>query len=478
MATKENGFLKFVEKNKLILAICLINICAILALITPVFSYITIGLSLVLISVLNYENGLIVTASMLPYSSVLKIFNAEGGYFVILAYYCLLSFIKLLVNKELRFDLKICIPAALFLVYCLLPIGPYEKFKWAYIGVYLLLFIGSMVFWRLRRKINVRKVLHLAILFMVFVYVITPVAKFLPLGKMLPYTQIGERYGALFSNCNYLGFFCAISGAMLVSESVVCHGKLKTFFYFLVTLAMGLSTLSKAFMLVALVEVAILGIYYLVLMHKRTSLRRYFWIVISVVIVVGCALVSGIIARFEAIKNINFDVILTGRVSIWHEAMEKWTTSAITIIFGNGLASPASSFENLAHNVYIEFLQKTGIIGLTLLLLTITFSILSVMKNRINDGKLILFFPLVLCFIYGLTSTLIVFDPALFCIFMAIAFLDLGDRNKLDLIKINLKSRNKAKKDLNVQENKLNLQENEDKSEENGLENEEKRIIG
>ena len=55
-----------------------------------------------------------------------------------------------------------------------------------------------------------------------------------------------------------------------------------------------------------------------------------------------------------------------GRSGLWKYAYEDWTTSAKTIIFGNGLAAQTPYL--CEHNFYLFILRRTGIVGFVLLM--------------------------------------------------------------------------------------------------------------
>ena len=66
--------------------------------------------------------------------------------------------------------------------------------------------------------------------------------------------------------------------------------------------------------------------------------------------------------------------LTTGRAEIWKKYIDKWISSPITFLFGNGYTSPKISSNKYEHSIYIAFLNQFGIIGSIIIIGTLVWT--------------------------------------------------------------------------------------------------------
>lgn len=422
--TKIDQIFAFCATHKVLVGSVLVTLLCIQSMFATTFSYVAVLMAFVYILYLDFNGGLIIVASFMPYSCLAKIFKIDAGFIVVLSFYVLVSFIRLVRARRFKFNKPMVILAIALLVYMLLPIGGYSTLKFGYTGIYALFCLACVVFWILRKEINFLKIVHLSVIFLLVSCLAWLLAHIWPVNPDFYFFYVhGYRYPALFANPNYLSMLCIILSSILVSETIIGHNRLRSLFYLFATILLGFSTLSKTFMLLAIVLVAILVIYFLAKMFKTSKTRR---ISIVILIIFGLAVVCfmmALISRFGSFKTMSFSKFVTGRDTLWDDAIDKWLTNVGTIIFGNGMGSLATDRSAFAHSFYLEFLQKLGLVGFFMLEVLIVMAFRIVMETKQSKSK-VMFLPMMIILVYALTETLIVVFPVIFVLFIAVAFMD------------------------------------------------------
>lgn len=182
-----------------------------------------------------------------------------------------------------------------------------------------------------------------------------------------------ERFMSLCGNPNQLQLFCVIGEALLLCikfENSIYS--LSFFTMFSIVLIAGFATLSKAFILCTIIVL----IFYLV----SVSIRNFKQGVIAGAICVAIGGVGTIIFRqkieklilrlFEYTEGGLLNRLLTGRVSIWLEYLNVWSSQLLYIIFGVGTSAP-QIIDIGTHSGYVDMLYKYGIVGVGLIVLLV-----------------------------------------------------------------------------------------------------------
>lgn len=251
---------------------------------------------------------------------------------------------------------------------------------------------------------------------------------------------------------NHLAAFCLF--AMAFSSIVLLTKKNKTkkeiIYYslmYLVNLAVGFLTLSKAFMVVFAFEVGIVLLYYAV-KHKKKAFKL-------IGIVAGLLILFCLIFRqrldtiLERFFVYNYDTILgmltTGRSAIWQKYTNAVLETPAKLLFGFGLFSQDQLLIG-PHNFYIFLLYRFGIIGIFLLGLLV-YCYIKTIKDKPNFSirlSLIFFTFLVI----GLQEACM--DERFFFLVIGIMLMFVGDKGT----KIKDLKQEQADKEKVVQEQK------------------------
>lgn len=240
---------------------------------------------------------------------------------------------------------------------------------------------------------------------------------------------------------NHLVAFCLFAMAYSAISLLTKKNKTKKeiIYYllmYLVNLAVGFLTLSKAFIVVFAFEVGVILLYYAV-KHKKKAFKL-------IGIIVGLLLVFCLIFRqrldtiLERFFVYNYDTILgmltTGRSAIWQTYTNAVLESPAKLLFGFGLFSQDQLLIG-PHNFYIFLLYRFGIIGIFLLGLLV-YSYIKTIKNKPNFSiRLSLIFLTFL--VVGLQEACM--DERFFFLVIGIILMFIGDKTNetKDLKQIN-----------------------------------------
>lgn len=220
------------------------------------------------------------------------------------------------------------------------------------------------------------------------------------------YDDIVHRLRLFTLNVNHLAMFCAFSIAYLLSLVISKDFggdfkflKDKHFWfrcgYIVVLLAVGMLTMSKAFLLV----VALMVLYVLLFVILKYKLKSL-WFVLAMAGALGvCCLIakdyiSSILTRFVAYDSWNglLSKMTTGRSEIWAMYLNEFASSALNVLFGVGLLT-ADLFSKGPHNVFVYLIYRLGVVGVVALSVLIYLYIKQGKTNfKFSFGGLLLIF--------------------------------------------------------------------------------------
>ncbi len=253
-----------------------------------------------------------------------------------------------------------------------------------------LLFVSYFLF-VYRKQINVDESFKALMIGILVSAVLGLVSMIIPnfAHKIYHFDGTYKRLRLLCLHQNHLAIICLFAISYYVYKIANGKGKLwVNLVYCVVLFVIGLFTMSKAFIVVAVLIVLYLLVF-AVKKYKLKSLKAIIPCLVVFVIICTCAheLVMKIINRFVAYNTTSsfINQITTGRSGIWYEYFSEISSSILKMLFGVGLFSK----ELVAigpHNVLVYFMYRTGIVGLVLLAMLIWSYINS------YDGKLALSF--------------------------------------------------------------------------------------
>ena len=183
-----------------------------------------------------------------------------------------------------------------------------------------------------------------------------------------------KRLKLLCLHQNHLAIICLFAMSYYVYKLVNKKGKTwANILFIVVLLALGLFTLSKAFIVVAAVIILYAFISSIVI-YKKKSLKIVIpcFIIMIAACFIAKDLVLKIIDRFVAYnKSSSFmSQITTGRSGIWYRYFNEISSSVQKLLFGVGLFSK-ELVKIGPHNVLVYFLYRSGLIGIILLAMII-----------------------------------------------------------------------------------------------------------
>ncbi len=179
-----------------------------------------------------------------------------------------------------------------------------------------------------------------------------------------------RRLRLLTANENSLAIYCSLSLSIFVTRIILGKGRLlKNIIFGIIAISVGLSTLSKCFLIVC----SFILVYLFVMLIWKHRLKSLYFIVPALGILVIMAIVfkttiTNIIGRIfnKLDETLTLSEITTGRSDLWTLYLNHITSSIPNMLFGVGFFS-----ERLVpigpHNLLIHLLYRMGFVGLFML---------------------------------------------------------------------------------------------------------------
>ena len=395
-------------KNRVLIHCSILTLLFFLNCFVGEMAYIIYPFVFLLILFDNRRAGFSYLIFCIPYAA-LTIYMGTILYGACIVLYIVKFYIMLYAKDHSKPNYIMLALMALFLIYCLLPIGNYNYQKLIKTAVFFVLFavIGMII--KKPDIINLHKNTRIFALSLIiscvfgFTYWISP---YLQATQSLFIMSNGHsRYQALLMQPNVLAMCCEVILAFLTYYMVSGQTKKRDIIMFVVVAFIGVMTLSKTYLLILLFILAVLFIWR---MCKRPLKTLVYTGIIGSIICV--ALLSNIpftvsfMQRFGSgfSKLTNFrdfmNMVSTGRYELWLSYLVYIALNPLALIFGDGLGAVRRAFSS-PHNAYISAVYELGIVGLFLLGLVIAAMIWEFKKNKTTKVSKAFWIPLV---VFGL----------------------------------------------------------------------------
>lgn len=227
--------------------------------------------------------------------------------------------------------------------------------------------------------------------------------------------------------------FVGIAFIKLITNS---EAKPKAIFKLLIGIVALLLTQKRSFLMASLTAIVLIYVFYDPNKNRKKVIKILKIVsVISTVIIITLVFIPetrNIVQRILKTEN-----ILSGR-ELMYDEMKEWLSN--NIVLGVGIGTADAKFNYGGHNIYLQTLAETGLVGFCLLyplLFIIFIENIKVAKelfeNANNKEKSILLYSLymqVILFIYGLTGNPI-YDYTFFINFVIVMALPIAIRRRL-----------------------------------------------
>ena len=280
-------------------------------------------------------------------------------------------------------------------------------------GISIVLFRFSEIFYRYLLKIF--RALFWIFIFSMFLEAASPdiFLRFASFGDetMRALTSGGAIAGLAFEKA-YAAFICNLGLGMIFAE-YICH---KSYKYIIQSLIVMVALMMTGKRTLFIIPIAVLLIY-VILFSKNNKFIKLAGVGLGITIfIIGAyVLVPSASLIIDRIVNNEGDV-LSGREVFWNYAMEMFRQNPL---FGKGFLSfndyafyrgfryYGERWNYQAHNVYIQLLAETGIVGfllMTLLIILMLFKIISVVKETPVFWNILLIYWIILFGVYSFTG--------------------------------------------------------------------------
>lgn len=283
-------------------------------------------------------------------------------------------------------------------------------------GISIVLFRFSEIFYRYLLKIF--RALFWIFIFSMFLEAASPdifhrLFRFASFGDetMRALTSGGAIAGLAFEKA-YAAFICNLGLGMIFAE-YICH---KSHKYIIQSLIVMVALMMTGKRTLFIIPIAVLLIY-VILFSKNNKFIKLAGVGLGITIfIIGAyVLVPGASLIINRIVNSEGDV-LSGREVFWNYAMEMFRQNPL---FGKGFLSfndyafyrgfryYGERWNYQAHNVYIQLLAETGIVGfllMTLLIILMLFKIIFVVKEKPVFWNILLIYWIILFGVYSFTG--------------------------------------------------------------------------
>lgn len=335
---------------------------------------------------------------------------------------CLMYLIKFFILKYIREKRKpstiIIILFAIFFIYCLMPIGPYNLNLSLRLLIFISLFVVLCMICQnteiFRAHFNVKLICFSIIISSIFslTYFFSP---YLQSYLVITHASNGTlpRFMALFYHTNVLGMFCEVLLAILAYYIISKKFTKTDLILFVVLAGIGMLTFSKTYLIILVFILIVLLIWRLVVDFKRTAIITFLLaVIITAVCLIFPQIPNKVIDLF--IRSLHdcdsfssfMNMITTQRYDLWVEYAKYIFANPLVLIFGAGLGAPVISTLS-PHNGYIAIIYELGIFGTTLFALTLFFILRKYIKGRKTKLHWSIFVPIVVLALIFMVEDLI-----------------------------------------------------------------------
>lgn len=410
-----------------IISIGILTICCFISLFWQWFSLLVIAYCVFCFISTDTETCLGISVFLIPFHNVLRIADITIVVYLIYISCFVVTFFKLLKNKELKFNKIISIFLLILLAYSLLPFGTYKMIRWRWLSTFFIIIGTCFVFKQLLGKIEFSKIVYCLLLGLAVSSFFRIVLNSNSFINKFQFNNDPLRFEALMINPNYLSEACAMICAALLVLLYKHKNQIFTSVCFMLAMCIGLSTRSKSFILLSIIFIAVFLIYFLKMAIKKKSVLWQILLYSSFAIGIVLAIFF-IRSRIDFNTEISLTQLLSNRNTIWSMALKELSENPVNLIFGLGVGSEIRWEQaQTCHSVYLEILQKFGIVG-TLIFLSLTIYCLVLLFKKYDIKRnLINLLPIITLAIYSLTDTIIfpatsmmIFPVCFICLFIGL----------------------------------------------------------
>lgn len=318
------------------------------------------------------KNGFSILIFSVPFAGIMS-FTGFYCLAVCLVIYLIKNYVVLFAIEKQKINWKIFSVLLAFTIYVLLPIGEYNIQFFIKFASIILFFLLLNLFVRYTDVLNLKfnlNVLAIGLIISCAYFLTYFVSPFIQEYGVW-YNGDYIRFTAFFTmNPNVLSMMCEICLSLLTFYMLQDKFEWTDIIAYIIFAVVGLTTLSKTFLILFSIMFVILIIYVL----KKYKMQAFWWILGILVLTTIIFLwkkdffmtyigrfFSGWSSDMDAYEQV-IDVATTGRYKLWLTVLEYTFTHPVVLFFGRGLSAPLVASMS-AHNFYISILYQMGIIG-------------------------------------------------------------------------------------------------------------------
>lgn len=370
---KNNKFFMFLSKHRFELLLGLCSFLLFLSGLWTPFIYIACAFSIIL-NLSSKPDEIVCSILFFTLFSVVQVFfmvNICSCFFGLV-----LNYVIELKNKENKiYPFPLILTTVILLIFSFINYGSgFSGFEQG--CMIIAIFYSAYLFFCLHKSINVLKAIDYVALGLLVSAGLGAISLLFPtyIHKIYFIDEFFSRLQLYSIHTNHLSMICLFLIAFEIFNMINRRGKfLKNILVTMLALAIGLLTMSKAFIVVIIGFVAYLSIW-LIKKYKAKSLRVIIPVVVIFLILslIFKDFMISIYKRFfvyndgESIVN----RFTTGRSKIWFTYMEQVRSSIPKMLFGVGLFSN-ELIPIGAHNIYLYIVSRFGFIGVIMIFVLI-----------------------------------------------------------------------------------------------------------
>lgn len=307
------------------------------------------------------------------------------------------------IRQKRKFNYRVFFPFYVFLLYIAIPFNPYNpidliKYCVAFAVLYLVIVN--------KKQINSSRLLVFACMGLFassFLSIFKDYTNNLDFVKVFTYHGL-VKFEGLMVNPNWISVYCSVILALLFYNSVF---KKKYFWCILsaIVFAIGYMTVSRGFALCCVIIFFLIMLLLLIKRNKKALFRLCITIGLMGIVALMCfPYTVAYLERLKILKisNLDFERIIDGSIflgsaksysNLWLDGypndpgryqlfiryFNDWTSSIPNILFGIGVSATELGIE--AHNSYISFLWRFGLVGAFLLSTSLIYILIKLFKD-------------------------------------------------------------------------------------------------
>ena len=421
---KYQSFIDYYNKNKLLVNILLLTVFGICSFITQSMTIVLILVASAIILTSNENDGVMYILMLCPFTACLRMFDVEVTIVSLAGVWALKYFVLKLKNKQIKFSNPITICCLVLILYFILPFGPYNIYKLAYTGFYILFMILISIFWQDRNNFNLKQLTYTLTIALIISVIFAPIADNIPnCHKFMPECISSNfvRNCAMLGNPNVFSIICVLCASMLATI-LLKEKTLKPAIFLVLMLFIGFTSFSKTYVIVAAI-LAMFTYLYLLIEYKgkyKKQLIRASIVLTCLIFILGLIF---IIKRTGTDGVLDISTLTTGRTDIWAWCIAEMSKTPLTIAFGYGMGIWVFKGEfHSAHNLYVEILYRLGVFGTCIVLAILIFFVFTIKKQMKGENVLKNLVPIIMFAIYAMSETFLTVYT-IFLVPFCIAFL-------------------------------------------------------